>query len=34
VKSIHLVLDEGPDAGNGMVVLDNILVNRTVIGKQ
>ena len=34
VKSIHLVLDEGPDVGNGMVVLDNILINRTVIGKQ
>jgi hypothetical protein len=34
VKSIHLVLDEGPDAGNGMVMLDNILINRTRIGKQ
>jgi Viral BACON domain len=34
VKTIQLVVNEGPDAGSGMVILDNILVNRTVIGKQ
>ena len=34
VKTIQLVINEGPDAGSGMVILDNILVNKTVIGKQ
>ena len=34
VKTIQLVVNEGPEAGSGMVILDNILVNRTVIGKQ
>jgi hypothetical protein len=32
VKSIALMLDDGPDAGGGMVVLDNINVNGTFIG--
>ena len=34
VKTIQLVVNEGTEAGSGMVILDNILVNRTVIGKQ
>jgi len=34
VKSIHIVLDDGPEAGASMVVLDNINVNGTFIGKQ
>ena len=34
VKTIQLVINEGPDAGSGMVILDNILLNKTVIGKQ
>jgi hypothetical protein len=34
VKTIQLVVNEGPDAGSGMVILDNILINKTVIGKQ
>jgi hypothetical protein len=34
VKTIQLVINEGPEAGSGMVILDNILVNKTVIGKQ
>ena len=32
VKSIALMLDGGPEAGGGMVVLDNINVNGTFIG--
>ncbi len=34
VKTIQLVVNEGPEAGSGMVIVDNILVNKTVIGKQ
>jgi hypothetical protein len=34
VKSIYLVVDEGPDAGSGMVVLDNININGTRIGSE
>ena len=34
VKTIQLVINEGTDAGSGMVILDNILINKTVIGKQ
>ena len=34
VKSIHIVLDDGPESGASMVVLDNINVNGTFIGKQ
>ncbi len=34
VKTIQLVVNEGPEGGSGMVILDNLLVNRTVIGKQ
>jgi hypothetical protein len=34
VKSLHLVLDSGPETGSSMVVLDNIDVNGTLIGKQ
>ena len=34
VKSIHLVLDDGPETGASAVVLDNINVNGTFIGKQ
>ena len=34
VKSIYLVLDSGPETGSSMVVLDNIDVNGTLIGKQ
>jgi hypothetical protein len=34
VKSIHLVLDSGPETGSSMVVLDNIDINGTLIGKQ
>jgi len=29
-----LVVDEGTDAGSGIVMVDNILINKTVIGKQ
>ena len=32
VKSIALMLDDGPESGGGMVVLDNINVNGTFIG--
>jgi hypothetical protein len=32
VKSIALMLDDGPEAGGGMAVLDNINVNGTFIG--
>jgi len=34
VKSIHLVLDDGPESGSSLVVLDNIDINGTLIGKQ
>ena len=34
VKTIQLVINEGPEAGSGMVIVDNILINKTVIGKQ
>jgi hypothetical protein len=34
VKSIYLVLDDGPETGASMVVLDNININGTFIGKQ
>jgi Viral BACON domain len=34
VKTIQLVVTEGPEGGSGLVIVDNILVNRTVIGKQ
>jgi hypothetical protein len=34
VKSIHIVLDDGPETGTSMVVLDNINVNGALIGKQ
>jgi hypothetical protein len=34
VKSIHIVLDDGPETGASIVVLDNINVNGTFIGKQ
>jgi Viral BACON domain len=34
VKSIHLVLDDGPETGASMVVLDNVHINGTFIGKQ
>ena len=34
VKSIALTLDDGPDAGGGMVVLDNINVNGTFVGRE
>jgi len=34
VKSIHLVLDDGPETGASMVVIDNININGTFIGKQ
>ena len=34
VKSIHIVLDEGPETGASMIVLDNININGTFIGKQ
>jgi len=34
VKSIHIVLDDGPETGPSMVVLDNININGTFIGQQ
>jgi hypothetical protein len=34
VKSLYLVLDDGPETGPSMVVLDNININGTFIGKQ
>ncbi len=34
VKSIYLVLDDGPETGASMVMLDNININGTFIGKQ
>jgi len=34
VKSIHIVLDDGPETGASMVVLDNIHINGTFIGQQ
>ena len=34
VKSIHIVLDDGPELGASIVVLDNININGTLIGKQ
>jgi hypothetical protein len=34
VKSIHIVLVDGPETGASLVVLDNINVNGTFIGKQ
>jgi hypothetical protein len=34
VKSIYLVLDSGPETGSSLVVLDNIDINGTLIGKQ
>ncbi len=34
VKSIHIVLDDGPETGASLVVLDNIDVNGTFLGKQ
>jgi large repetitive protein len=34
VKSIYLVLDDGPETGSSIVVLDNINVNGKVIGEQ
>jgi Viral BACON domain len=34
VKSIYLVLDGGPESGASLVVLDNIDINGTLIGKQ
>jgi Viral BACON domain len=34
VKSIYLVLDGGPETGASLVVLDNIDINGTLIGKQ
>jgi hypothetical protein len=34
VKSISLVLDDGPDAAGGLVVLDNLDVNGTLIGNE
>ena len=34
IKSLALMLDDGPDANGGMVVLDNINVNGQFIGKE
>jgi hypothetical protein len=34
VKSIYLVLDNGPETGASMAVIDNININGTFIGKQ
>jgi Viral BACON domain len=34
VKSIHIVLDGGPETGASMVVLDNVNINGTFIGHQ
>jgi hypothetical protein len=34
VKSIHIVLDDGPETGASMVVLDNLNINGTFIGQQ
>jgi len=34
VKSIYLVLDGGPESGASLVVLDNIDINGTLVGKQ
>ena len=34
VKSIYLIVDEGPDAGSGMVVLDHININGTRSGSE
>jgi hypothetical protein len=34
VKSIFLLLDQGPDAGPGLAVVDNININGRFIGKE
>jgi hypothetical protein len=34
VKSIALMLDDGPEASGGMAVLDNINVNGTLVGRE
>ena len=34
VKSIYLVLDDGPETGASMVMLDNVNINGTFIGTQ
>lgn len=34
IKSIALMMDEGPEANSGMVVLDNININDTFIEKE
>ncbi len=34
VKTIHVMLGEGPDTGSGLLVLDNINVNGKFIGKE
>ncbi|MGC2198086.1 MAG: choice-of-anchor D domain-containing protein, partial [Terriglobales bacterium] len=34
VKSIHLVMDDGPETGSSVVVLDNINLNGKFIGQQ
>ncbi len=34
VKTMHLVLDAGPEAGSSVVVLDNININGKLIGQQ
>lgn len=34
IKSIHLVLDGGPETGSSMAVIDNIDINGKIIGQQ
>jgi hypothetical protein len=34
VKSIHLVLDGGPETGSSMAVIDNVDINGKIIGQQ
>jgi hypothetical protein len=34
VKSLHLVVDDGPETGSSVVVIDNIDVNGKLIGRQ
>jgi len=34
VKTMHVVVDDGPETGSSVVVIDNIDVNGKLIGRQ